>query len=234
MTSYVALLKIIINKFSDCGEKQFDMASLPMPRCYHTSAPVANRVIVCNGESQDYSVQNRLRLASTVEEFYPHSEQWDARQCTGEAPAPGVRRSASASSKGFLFTYGGRDSDDKFLGSLHQLSAKTYEWNELSPQNAQGDVPMPKWGAAMVACDDVLALLGGYGIPHGPTQRGSSFIKNTGRSDGRGWTNEFHIYRLKEGTDTCTIVTKIWLGFLSFVHVQVHTCTLYSLNYSTI
>ena len=127
----------------------------PMPRCYHIAASAANRVIVYNGESQDYSMQNRQRLASIVEEFHPHSEQWDAKISAGEAPAPGVRRAASASSKDFLFTYGGRDSNDKFLSSLHQLNVKTYEWNEL-PRNAQGDAPMPKWGAAMVACGDVL------------------------------------------------------------------------------
>ena len=195
-----------------------------MPRCYHIAASAANRVIVYNGESQDYSMQNRQRLASIVEEFHPHSEQWDAKISAGETPAPGVRRAASTSSKDFLFTYGGRDSNDKFLSSLHQLNLKTYEWNELS-RNAQGDAPMPKWGAAMVACGDVLALLGGYGIRHGPTQRGSLFIKNADRSDGRGWTNEFHIYHLNEGIDTCTILTRILQhGFLFLVHVQSCMC----------
>lgn len=160
----------------------------PTPRCYHTSALVANKVIVCSGESQDNSLQNRQRLASVIEEFHPHSEQWEAKQSIGEAPAPGVRRAASASYKGFLVTYGGRDSDDKLLNSLHQLNPKNYEWSELPPRSARGESPMPKWGAAMVACGDVLALLGGYGIPHGPTQRESTFITNTDRSDGRGWS----------------------------------------------
>ena len=180
----------------------------PVPRLVHTSAQVASKAIVYSGLTIDDTLENRKRLASIVEVFHPHSEHWEAKQCTGQTPAPGLRAAASAVVNDQLYSYGGIDGDDNFLHSLHQLSAKTYEWRGL---NAKGPAsPMPKWGAAMVACGDGLALFGGYGIPHVPTQRaGSSFIKNTSRSDGRGWTNEFHIYHLNEGMHTCTTMTRI-------------------------
>ena len=181
----------------------------PKPRCLHTSAQVGSKVIVYSGVTVDDTVEKRKRLASMVEVFHPHSEHWEAKQSNGQTPAPGLRGAASAVVNDQLYSYGGKDGDDNFLHSLHQLSAKTYEWRGL---NAKGPAsPMPKWGAAMVACGDGLALFGGYGVPRGPTQRaGSSFIKNTSKSDGRaGWTNEFHIYHLNEGTHTCTTMTRI-------------------------
>jgi len=179
----------------------------PRPRYWHTSAQVANKVFVYSGRTVDDTVEKRKRLASIVDVFHPHSEHWEAKQCTGQTPAPGLFGAASAVVNDQLYSYGGRDGD-KFLHSLHQLSAKTYEWREL---NAKGPAsPMPKSFAAMVACGDGLALFGGYGIPHGPTQRGSSFIKSIAYSDGRGWTNEFHIYHLNEGMHTCTTMTRIY------------------------
>jgi len=174
----------------------------PDARYLHTSAQVASTVVVYSGRTEDRSVENMKRLASIVEVFHPHSEHWEAKQCTGQTPAPGLYGAASAVVNDQLYSYGGRDGDGNLLHSLHQLSAKTYEWREL---NAKG--PASKVGAAMVACGDGLALFGGYGIPHRPTQHGSSFIKHTDWSDGSRWTNEFHIYHLNEGMHTCTTMT---------------------------
>ena len=47
----------------------------------------------------------------------------------------------------------------------------------------------------MVAFGSYLGVFGGYGKPQGPTQPGS-FINSI---FSEGWTNEFHIYHLKEG-----------------------------------
>ena len=54
---------------------------------------------------------------------------------------------------------------------------------------------MRKYGSGMVAFSDYLGVFGGYGEPQGLTQPGS-FIKDYGND---GWTNEFHVYHLKEG-----------------------------------
>lgn len=175
----------------------------PMPRCYHTSVQVANKIVVYSGRTLDDSEQTRKRLASVVEVFNPYSEGWKATQSKGETPVNGVCGGASASLGDHLFTYGGKGDDGKFLDTLHQLSTKDYKWRELSFLNSKCESPMPKQGAAMVACGGNLALFGGYGIPHSHAQSGSSFIKNTFSSDGSGYTNEFHIYHLDEGMSTC-------------------------------
>ena len=89
----------------------------PMPRYYHTSAQVASRVLVYSGRTEDRSDQTRKRLASIVELFDTHCEQWEAKQCSGELPPAGLCDAASASCNGSLFTYGGEDGDGKLLNS---------------------------------------------------------------------------------------------------------------------
>ena len=194
-----------------------------MPRFAHISAHIDRKAAVYSGVIQDDSVENRKRLQLIVELYDPHTEKWEAKKCAGEAPVPGLYSAASASSSDALFTYGGRDGDGKFVSSLHQLSASTYRWSELSRQNTGGVSPMAKSGAGMIVCGDKLALLGGYGTPRGPTQRGSSFIKETLASDGRGWTNEFHIYHLNEGMHTCTTMTR--MCSMPLVVCCLGTCT---------
>ena len=194
----------------------------PMPRYQHTSAQVANKVLVYSGVTHDYSEVSRKEMASRVDVFYPHNEQWDPKQCTGAFPPPGLHLSANVVVNGHLYSYGGRDGDDEFVKSLHQLSATTYRWSELTSQSAKEECPMPKDGAAMAACGDDLALLGGFGMPHDPTQPGPSFMR-ADDNDGRGWTNEFHIYNVNKGVYTCTTMTKV-----CSVPLLVYTCTLYS------
>ena len=36
-------------------------------------------------------------------------------------------------------------------------------------------------------------------IPSGPTQPGAEFIKNSEVTDGRGWTNELHVFDVQKG-----------------------------------
>ena len=129
--------------------------------------------------------------------FDMYTEVWQQKAVTGEAPAPGVYSAASASVDDDLFTFGGVDGR-RYYNSLHRLKHAT-QWFELCPQNGRAESPMAKSGAGMVAFGNNLAVVGGYGKPHGPTQPGSSFIRNTGRTDGVGWTNEFHVYIQSQG-----------------------------------
>ena len=168
----------------------------PMPRYYHTSAEVGNKVFVYSGRTRDYSQQTKQRLASVVEVFDPRREAWETKTTKGESPFLGARGAAGASVGDDLFLYGGLDGEMKWMRSFYRLDAKTYHWYTMIPQD---EAPMAKFSAGMIAYGDNLALFGGYGLPHGPLQRGSSFIKNTMYPDGRGWTNEFHIYHTKEG-----------------------------------
>lgn len=195
----------------------------PTPRAFHNSGLVDGKVVVCSGETQGDSVQSK-NVASTVEVFYPYSEQWTAKQCAGELPALGLRRAASAVVNDHLYSYGGKDGEGKFVDFLYQLNVKTYKWTRLP---AKGESPMPKASAEMVACGNDLAVFGGHGIPHGPAQRGSSFIKSPFRNDGAGWTNEFHIYHLNRGMYTCTRICNMslvvgWLGTCTHMHTVLH------------
>ena len=176
----------------------------PMPREYHISALVGSKVLVYSGRTEDESVQNKKRLQSVVEVYDPCTERWEAQQCTGTAPVAGLYNTACLSSNDVVYTYGGRDGDRNLVNSLHQLSSDTYRWSLRSTQNVGGDSPIPKCGTAMAACGDDLALLGGFGVLGDPIQCGSSFVgASTYVTDVSGWTNEFHVYRHKEGMHTC-------------------------------
>ena len=167
----------------------------PMPRIWHTSWQAGSKVLVQGGLTHDLSEKNKRQLSSIVDSFDLYTELWQQKEVTGEAPPLGVYAAASASVDDDLFTFGGYDGSE-LCNTLHRLKDGS-QWIELCPQNRSPESPMAKSTAGMVAFRGNLALFGGYGIPHGPTQPGSSFIKNANSTIG--WTNEFHIYDLQNG-----------------------------------
>ena len=171
----------------------------PMPRACHTACQTGSKTLVHGGLTRDFSEKTKRRLACVVELFDSYTESWQQEAVTGEAPAPGVYGAAGASVDDDLFTFGGWDGSRDY-NALHLLKHAT-QWIQLCPQNDRAESPMAKTGAGMVAFDNNLAVFGGYGVPDGPTQPGSSFIKVAGD---RGWTNEFHIYNLEDGMYTST------------------------------
>ena len=164
----------------------------PLPRFSHVSQSVGGKVVVQGGRTKDF----KKHLTSVVETLDPYSELWEQRQVEGDAPSPGTYIAASAVVNDDLYTFGGYDGRNYF-NTLHKLDTKTWHWCQLSPQNAEG-APMPKSPGGMISIKDSLVVFGGYGRPRGPAEPGS-FMKNTRSTDGRGWTNELHIYHLKEG-----------------------------------
>ena len=169
----------------------------PLPRFCHVSQSVGSKVLVQGGRTKDFSEKSRQHLSSVVETFDPYSELWEQRQVEGDAPSPGTYAAASASLHDDLFTLGGLYDREKELNTLHRLDTKTWRWCQLSPQNAEG-APMPKCACGMISFGDSLGVFGGHGLPRRLTEP-RSFIKDTRCTDGSGWTNEFHIYHLKEG-----------------------------------
>ena len=143
-------------------------------------------------------MNKRGKLGSVVETFNPtFSERWEQQPTTG-APPPGLCSAACSSLMDLLYSFGGWDGR-KNHNSLHCLSTSVREWRELGESNPQ-DGPMEKHGCQMVTFNnDALALFGGYGIPRGTSQPGSSFIMNEEFSDGSGWTNELHLFNVNEG-----------------------------------
>ena len=162
-------------------------------------------MVVQGGRTKDFSEKTQQHLTSVVETLDPYSELWEQRQVGGDAPSPGTYFAASTSINDDLYTFGGYDDRD-FFNTLHKLDTKTWHWCQLSPQNAEG-APMPKAGCGMISIKDSLVVFGGGGVPRGPAEPGS-FMKDTRSTDGRGWTNELHIYHLKEGVRVVTVCSR--------------------------
>ena len=154
-----------------------------LPRIRHISGCVGSKVVVQGGRTKDFSDKSRQQLSSVVEIFDPYSELWEQRQVEGDAPSPGTYAAASASLCDDLFSFGGFDGRQRF-NTLHRLDSKTWRWSQVSPQNADG-APMPKNSCAMIAFRNSLVVLGGYGVPRGPTEP-QSFIQNTTSTDDAG------------------------------------------------
>ena len=180
----------------------------PLPRLCHVSQSVGSKVVVQGGRTKDFSEKTQQHLTSVVETLDPYSELWEQRQVEGDALSPGTYDAASTSINDDLYTFGGYDGRDYFFNTLHKLDTKMRHWRQLSPQNAKG-APMPKAGCGMISIKDSLVVFGGYGRPHGPAEPGS-FMKNTKYTDSRGWpwTNELHIYHLKEGVRVVTVCSR--------------------------
>ena len=168
----------------------------PLPRVFHISSRVGSKVVVQGGRIKDFYEKSRQRLSSVVEICDLYSESWEQRPVTGDAPTPGTYAAASASLHDDLFSFGGYDGS-RYLNTLRRLDTEKLCWSQVSPQNANG-APMPKYGCGIIAFANGLGVFGGYGVPRGPTEP-RSFIKDTRSTDGRGWTNEFHIYNLSQG-----------------------------------
>ena len=169
----------------------------PSPRFLHGAAAVGGRCYLRGGYVQDFSESGRRKLTSNVEIFDPYLETWEKHQTTG-VPPPGLCDGACTSLLDSLYWFGGHDGSFRY-NSLHRLDPTTLEWRELQPLN-QADGPMRKVGCGMVSfLQDKLAIFGGYGIPTGSTQPGAMFTKDPKFTDGRGWSNELHVFNITEG-----------------------------------
>ena len=169
----------------------------PSPRFAHGAVAVGGRCYLWSGRVQDFSASGRRKLLSTIEIFDPYLETWKECHTTGAAP-PGLYNGACTSLLDSLYWFGGYDGSS-FHNSLHRLDTTTMEWREIQPLK-QADGPMRKDGCGMVSfLQDKLAVFGGHGIPTGPTQPGAMFTKNIHVTDGRGWSNELHVFTITEG-----------------------------------
>ena len=172
----------------------------PAPRFYQTAAQIGHKTFLWGGRTQDFTASARQMLASSIEIFDYFREKWEQKGTTGLAP-PGLHQGACTTVSESLYHFGGWDEHSN-RNSLHCLNCVTLEWTQVHSQTS-GNQPMPKSLCGMVTyheeADGItrLAVFAGFGKPITPTQPGSSFVK--GLSDGRGWTNEFHLFNLTNG-----------------------------------
>ena len=166
--------------------------SEPHPRFGHFSAPVEGYLCVSGGRTKG-STKEKGELVHTFDQL---SESWSSKQCQGPSPPDGLYNGASAYAGHHLYLYGGTVRP-RYHNSLHQLDTRSWTWSHLSSAG-----PMCKAGCRMVTYDETLLCCGGYGFLSSTTQPGAEFTKDSKYTDGRGLTNEFHAYDLKEGEGT--------------------------------
>ena len=171
----------------------------PSPRLLHCTAPVGKRSLLWGGRIQDFSESGQKSFAYEIEIFDNFSQKWEKRTTTG-IPSPGLYNGCCAVLAESLYYFGGEDGNSSH-NSLHCLNSITLDWTKIDVQNPD-DQPMVKTGFGLVTYQDTASLIvfAGYGIPHGPIQPGAKFVQNPKFTDGRGWTNEFHLFNLTNGT----------------------------------
>ena len=168
------------------------MAAEPDARTGHVAWTVRGKTVVWGGYTG-----KRLAKAA-IEKFSSFSEIWQQTTCRGTCPLA-YTGGAFASDSESLYYYGGFCNDSSFSCGLGKLDAASLEWSVVATEMA-ANCPMRKIYTAMGLFGDMkrLAVLGGFGFPTHPIQPGSTFVKSTAYSDGRGRTNEFHVYDLIE------------------------------------
>jgi N-acetylneuraminic acid mutarotase len=161
----------------------------PSPRWGQQSTVVEEKLCIYGGRTKDF---RKELLALSIQVFDPLLEVWTKEDCNG-VPPPGIYDGACASTGHHFYVYGGNDGKH-YHGSLYQLDTRSLTWALLS-----SDGPMKQSGCRMVAYDNKLVLFGGDECPSDSIQTGAEFNKH---SDGRGRTNDLHIFDLKEGKES--------------------------------
>ena len=143
--------------------------------------------------------------ATTIGIFNPTNEEWTLQPTTG-TPPPGLWYGGCASIGNDLYCFGGSKGISSYVNDLHKLNLETFQWSKVHSRNDQTNWPMPKNGCGFVAINQkTLCCFGGF------------------NSDS-GWTNEFHLYDVQEGTSYNNS-----LLYFVFVHVLV-VCQLIKLQ----
>ena len=176
----------------------------PAGREGHASLSTEGKMYVWGGGTLGDPLEDK-QFATNIEQFDPYLEVWSqSRPFMVGTPHLGQNSGACAPFGELMYVYGGYTGKNIHTGILSCLDLNTHTWSLLCPAGTAGG-PMRKIGCGMVHFHhDKLAVIGGYGFPSGSTQPGSTFIRNIDFSDGRGWTNEVHIFDLSQGTHSHT------------------------------
>ena len=167
----------------------------PSPRFGHGVAPVGGRGYFWGGRVQDFSESARRKLASTIEIFDPYLKAWKKHPITGVLP-PGLYAGACTSLSDSLYWFGGWDGSSRY-NSLHRLDTTTLEWRELQPLN-QVDGPNEKawmWNGPLPSRQAGCI----WWLRHSHWSH-SAWSNNINFTDGRRWSNEFHVFDITKGT----------------------------------
>lgn len=203
----------------------------PKARAWHYSTAIGAQCYNYGGCTTGMNAPGREELSLVVEVFDPLLEEWEAMKCTGTTPK-GLFGGGCCSFNDDLFVYGGTDGVG-WCSGLYKLCTKTKRWSLLSDTESSAEGPMKKGGCRMVLFDESnLALIGGYGQPVRPPQKGSTFIRNTSFTDSlrntAGWSNEFHVFDLRRSEFSSSYY---FLCCIIICFTTVHCCRPCSLRW---
>jgi len=162
---------------------------------FHYTGQVGEKSFVWGGGTQDFLQGGKDILRSTVNIFDHYLEIWEEQNTSGVPPC-GLVNGAYTAHRDLLYSFAGHDGSE-YMNSLHVLHADLLVWRKISHSESS---PMPKEGCGMVFFGShYLATIGGYGLPTQTIQSGATFIKSPDYTNGRGWTDEFHVFDITEG-----------------------------------
>jgi len=135
--------------------------------------------------------------AISVHCFSSTSEHWTQRKSKG-TPHPGKYGGPCTSLNGYLYMFGGLD-ETSYYNALTKLNTESMLWSLEANNIPNGECPMRKFGCGLLTVNNTtLCCIAGCGLE--PTkQPRSAFTKDTDSSDGRGCTNECHMFDAREG-----------------------------------
>jgi N-acetylneuraminic acid mutarotase len=162
----------------------------PHKRYRHASATVGGRVCVWGGINS--SQWREEAWSSSLHLFNPLDETWTTSGCS-ETPPLGLDGCSCASEGDSLYIYGGEGVEGDYQNTLHKLDTTSCTWTLLS-----SDGPRKKRASGIVKFRDCLFLFGGYEEKTGSIQDGAEFKDY---HDGKGWTNEIHMFDLTKGEE---------------------------------
>ncbi len=132
------------------------------------------------------------KRSKSLSVYESSTETWSIKPTTGHAH-PGLSEGGSVIVGRYLYSFGGVE-ESTFYNDMSKLDLETLQWSKVKTTGSQ---PIRKAGCGLVRVDErTLCCIGGHGI--GPTQPGSTFTRDTRFSDGRGWTNEIHLFDMQD------------------------------------
>ena len=154
--------------------------------------------------------------ATTVGVYNTQNEQWTLLPTTGHPP-PGLYNGSCTIAKNHLYCFGGKGGSSRF-NDLFRLNLDSFEWSKVHPRNDPSEWPICKTRCGLLAVDDrKLVCFGGFGLGSEHIQPGATF---TNLFDGRGYTNEFHVFDIIEGT--CTATFCVYMLYITVTIILPH------------
>ncbi len=193
----------------------------PEPRSWAGGdTTIGDKFFIYRGILESFEADPPYPRASHVDVFAMRLAKWSAVQTTGQHP-PSLWGFACVAIGHRIYYFGGSDGT-LYSNALHEFDSIASHWRALDSANPDA-APMAKRDSAIIAVDDeTLCTLGGFGMPNGRPPAGFRFVRSSARSDGRGHTNEIHLYSLR--------LSKNWHHYVLMVipAVMIHvgvTCT---------